>query len=290
MSLWLRGIAVAALMAGISGCALLPRTNHHFAAVRPVVPKQALNAPREDGYYASAKVAIERRDYARALELLQAAQTANPRDVRVLNAFGVVYDKLGRFDLSERYYLEAQALDPTSPVLANNMAWSADLREESGALQAQATSPVDVASAAAPAEAPAVSAAALPSGPFTLRRPPVIRLGFAAEPAPVRLAGRRGMLVVDASGQRNGAAPVVQRLVRLGWTPPRMQTSREARRTTQIVYPTQAAAVAKTLSRTLPGRVTLVDCGRTCQEVRLVLGSDAARWTAARATLRGRLS
>ena len=28
-------------------------------------------------------------------------------DIRVLNAFGVVYDKLGRFDLSARYYDEA---------------------------------------------------------------------------------------------------------------------------------------------------------------------------------------
>jgi hypothetical protein len=290
MSLWLRGVAVAALMAGISGCALLPRTNHHLAAIRPVLPKQALNAPREDGYYASAKVAIERRDYARALELLQAGQAANPRDVRILNAFGVVYDKLGRFDLSERYYLEAQALDPTSEVLANNMAWSADLREESGALQAQTTSPVEVASATPPVDAPAVSAAALPSGPLAMRRPPVVRLGFAAPPAPVRLAGRRGMIVVDASGQRNGSALVVQRLVRLGWTPPRTQVARMTRRSTQIVYPTQAAMIAKTLSRTLPGRVTLVDCGRACEEVRLVLGSDAARWAAARAPMKGRLS
>ena len=41
-------------------------------------------------------------NYGRALEYLQAAKAKDPRNVRALNALGVVYDKLGRFDLSAR--------------------------------------------------------------------------------------------------------------------------------------------------------------------------------------------
>ncbi len=56
------------------------------------------------GYYESAVNAINGRHYALALDYLQAARAAKADDVRVLTAFGVVYDKLGRFDLSARYY------------------------------------------------------------------------------------------------------------------------------------------------------------------------------------------
>ena len=66
-------------------------------------------AHRQDSYYASATAAIGRRDYAEALELLQAArERASPDDVRVLNAFGVIYDKLGRTGSTS----SAQAITP----------------------------------------------------------------------------------------------------------------------------------------------------------------------------------
>jgi hypothetical protein len=80
-----------------------------------------------DRQYAGAVAAIGRRDYASALEFLQLARTRAPNDVRVLNAFGVVYDKLGRFDLSARYYAQADALQPASPIVAANVAYSAVL-------------------------------------------------------------------------------------------------------------------------------------------------------------------
>ncbi len=43
---------------------------------------------------------------------------------RVLNAFAVVYDKMGRFDLSARYYSRARDLDPDSTIVARNQAYS----------------------------------------------------------------------------------------------------------------------------------------------------------------------
>src|SRR5471030_96399 len=78
----------------------------------------------DDGLYDDAVVAVSHRDYASALDLLQTARARNPSDARVMNAFGVVYDKLGRFDLSERYYAQAEALDPGSQIVANNRAYS----------------------------------------------------------------------------------------------------------------------------------------------------------------------
>jgi tetratricopeptide (TPR) repeat protein len=81
-----------------------------------------------DLYYSGAVRAIEARDYAQALDYLQTARVIAPEDVRVINAFGVVYDKLGRFDLSRRYYAQAKALDPTSKVVDNNLAYSERLQ------------------------------------------------------------------------------------------------------------------------------------------------------------------
>jgi len=80
------------------------------------------------GYYDNAVAAINGRHYALALEYLQAARTGKPADVRVLTAFGVVYDKLGRFDLSARYYGQAAAVDPQSKIIATDMDYSRRLQ------------------------------------------------------------------------------------------------------------------------------------------------------------------
>lgn len=94
----------------------------------------------DGGYYADAIAALNVRDYARALDLLQMARAKKPDDVRVFNAFGVVYDKLGRFDLSARYYAQAKALDPGSVIVARNLAYSARLQQQA---TAQAWAPTD---------------------------------------------------------------------------------------------------------------------------------------------------
>jgi hypothetical protein len=106
---------------------------------------------REEAYYQGAVTAIVNRDYAGALDLLQAARAARPDDVRVLNAFGVVYDKLGRFDLSARYYAQASALSPNSPVIMANEAYSAELQH----LQVVGAPPQMAKLAPPPAAAPA---------------------------------------------------------------------------------------------------------------------------------------
>src|SRR3569833_1113655 len=80
------------------------------------------------GYYENAVTAINDRRYGLALEYLQAARNQKPDDVRVLTAFGVVYDKLGRFDLSARYYAQAASLDPKSRIVAADMDYSRKLQ------------------------------------------------------------------------------------------------------------------------------------------------------------------
>lgn len=161
------GLAVVSL--GASGCASL----HHakWASVTSVQVGGS-DATAADGFYADAVAAIEARDYGQALDLLQLARRER-RDVRVLNAFGVVYDKLGRFDLSARYYREALMLEPASPLVRANMAYSQQLQDEwrsprqvaqaASAPPAVAQPATDVAPAAAPAAASnALAAAAQP--------------------------------------------------------------------------------------------------------------------------------
>jgi LytR cell envelope-related transcriptional attenuator len=122
-----RGAFVAMLLIGTSACEpMLDR--FESLAVRPIpLPAGALVLANE-GYYRDAVRAINARDYGRALDYLQAAREKQPDDVRVLNAFGVVYDKLGRFDLSARYYTQARTLDPLSAVVLKNLAYSEELQ------------------------------------------------------------------------------------------------------------------------------------------------------------------
>lgn len=131
-----------ALLPGLCGCAVwrgmasLVRPSPQSAEVRPA-PAPGLVPPDPaavvDRLYARAADAIRVRDYALALEVLQVAAVRAPADVRVLNAQAVIYDKLGRFDLSARYYARALAADPSSAIVAHNMAYSARLSGQAGA-------------------------------------------------------------------------------------------------------------------------------------------------------------
>jgi Flp pilus assembly protein TadD len=103
----LRTATMIAAITGVAGCAVLPKRDR-WVSVKPV-QSTAQQESGIDGDYAAAVSAISRRDYAQALDMLQAANARKIDDVRVLNAFGVVYDKLGRFDLSARYYARARA-------------------------------------------------------------------------------------------------------------------------------------------------------------------------------------
>jgi LytR cell envelope-related transcriptional attenuator len=153
-------LGVASVLAlGANGCASV-QPPARMVEVRPARTPAEPPASAADNLYRMAVAAVDRRDYARALDLLQAARDRTPQDARVLNAFGVVYDKLGRFDLSGRYYAQAQAADPGSAIVAENQAYSNLLQGKAPlpALAAQDVAPVTIPPA--PAQSTGVATAA----------------------------------------------------------------------------------------------------------------------------------
>jgi tetratricopeptide (TPR) repeat protein len=264
MKRFVRSLAILAVAGSSAGCALFPKAAA-WVDFKSVQSAETGRFTREDGYYASAVAAIARRDYATALDLLQAARAAKPDDVRVLNAFGVVYDKLGRFDLSARYYEQAERLDPGSPILARNITYSASL-------QTKVAAPLLLAQAPAPAQV----------APVMRARPAVVKLALAPPTIMAKMSpGQTGrpLEVADLSGQAGGAQATRAALLRLGWSVGEVVADSGGRQAkTTIIYNERNALVAQALQRTLPGPASLKPCA-DCAGVRLALGADAVRWS-----------
>lgn len=186
---------ILGLSVALGGCSLLPfgLGREHRLEARPISPMTELSGRTANPYYDRATAAIARRDYARALDLLQRARGRDATDVRVLNAFGVVYDKLGRFDLSTRYYGQALALDPGSTVIAQNLAYSRALQGPWQAVAPEAVlepAPIEVAVVEPPDPTPRL-----------LRRPPEVELASTGTP-PAAVLPRPSPLALSL-----GAAP-----------------------------------------------------------------------------------
>ncbi|WP_312162176.1 LytR C-terminal domain-containing protein [Phenylobacterium sp.] len=262
-----RSLALLALAPGLAGCALFPKAAA-WVDFKSVQTSEVQRFTREDGYYNSATRAIARRDYAGALEMLQGARAYNPDDVRVLNAFAVVYDKLGRFDLSARYYEQAERLDPGSQILAGNMAYSASL-------QTRLAAPAYAALQPAPAAAPVRSEPALAARPAVVRLGPVQPI-LVARTGPGQMG--RPLELADLSGRAGGAEPVRSALRRLGWSVGEAVVGGERQARTTITYGDRNAMVAQALQRTLPGPASLIRCNDDCQGIRLAIGADAVGW------------
>jgi Tfp pilus assembly protein PilF len=62
--------------------------------------------------------------YGMALKNFRIALVREPKSIDRLNAVAATYDKLGRYDLSERYYANALAVDPKSVLTLNNVGYS----------------------------------------------------------------------------------------------------------------------------------------------------------------------
>jgi tetratricopeptide (TPR) repeat protein len=281
----LRSTALALVAVSLGACALAP---HGLKRHAKWAPTSMITTPQDlapaDGYYYSAKAAIDRRDYAMALDLLQAARSRRPDDVRVLNAFGVVYDKLGRFDLSERYYAQAASLDAGSTIVASNLAYSRELQGLASAEVARplfASSQLPARPLAPPKATPPAfelvnGPALIATGPNLLR----LRLPVSAQPT-LKIAAQTGskLTFVNASGAAGGAELVRVALAARGWTVPSTSVpAAPARRFTTIEYAKADSELAFSLARTLPRPARLIDCGGDCTGVRLEVGMDTANW------------
>jgi tetratricopeptide (TPR) repeat protein len=265
-------VSIVALGASMAGCSTVPkvfswlRGGAHTARfdVRPAVGATA-EAPvvsPTDRLFDDAKAAINRRDYARALDVLQLAKQRSPDDARVLNAIAVVYDKLGRFDLSNRYYQLALAEEPNSPIVMANLRYSERLAAYAGGLR----SGVALA-AASPAPAPAAAAPKTPQ--ITLAQSAVQPV----RAAPLLVGG--SLLVVNASSQPGAPEQVRAQLASAGWTVRTQLQIRPVQAGSQIIFAEPHRRVAEALARTLPFQVALQTCTVDCSGLELVVGENA---------------
>src|SRR5262245_54905677 len=101
------------LAAGLGGC----------AAVNGLASS---TAPSDS--YATGKEKFAAGQFGLALESFQKALDEKGPSVDRLNALGATYDRLSRFDLADRAYRQALALDPESAQTMNNIGYSYLLR------------------------------------------------------------------------------------------------------------------------------------------------------------------
>jgi len=278
-------IALVIAISGVSlgGCASLPsRIAHLFGRPTTVETRaikqetklskvvnlaspEAADAPailassRADRFYDRAVTALKVRDYGRALDLLQLARSEAPDDVRVLNALGVTYDKLGRFDLSDRYYRIALAADPQSQVVRSNMRYSAMLQGETTALAA-------VAPQGRPSPAPAAPVFQAAPAFSLARAESVVRVQ-----SPV-LVGKP-LMIINASGAPTLGVRLQAELADRGWSVVGQQVARHTHAGgAELRFPERHNAAAQALARTLPFPVELVACRSGCDGLTLTLG------------------
>lgn len=177
-------LVASTLVVGLGACSHLPQLTS-LLNIKPVVTAADMKSvgagAASDRLYADAVTAIDKRNYGEAIDLLQVAREAHPGDARVLTAMGVVYDKLGRFDLSDRYYKLAEEADPGSRIVALDRRYSMVLRGAAKpgpgvALALTVPAASDPATSALARSAPTVSA-------------PAMRAAVAALSAPKPLSG-----------------------------------------------------------------------------------------------------
>jgi tetratricopeptide (TPR) repeat protein len=267
VKVWAPALALTvAVGVTLAGCDMHPRK---VARSVPVIPKDAgppdPNAA-EDRLYADAVHAIEERDYATALDDLQLARDARPDDPRVFAALGVVYDKLGRFDLSTKYYDDAERLDPGSKVVAIDRAYSETLQRT----HAVAASGIFTL-AQLEAHPRGGSAAGDTIAAIDTRK--IGRLQLKRINLTARLI-RAGVLVFNATGDAGGADQARVYLARGGWSvgkgAPRVARTDP---TSRIIYPSFASRLGKALAWSLPYRVKLTPC-EDCDRLEIVVGRD----------------
>ena len=111
---------VLAMAIALSGCATFD-----WSGIRALVKVGDQEAVSDiDRALVQGRVQFVQGNYGIAIDSFNAAVTLDPKSVRALNGLAASYDKLGRFDLAQRYYANALALDPESPMTLNNIGYS----------------------------------------------------------------------------------------------------------------------------------------------------------------------
>jgi hypothetical protein len=118
----------------LTGCAGL---NLARFEPRPVVPAGYSAKGSGSELYEQGKRQLQAGHAALAIDSFRRASRVQPDSVDTLNGLAVAYDRIGRYDLSRRYYEAALGRDPNSAMLLHNFGYSLALqgkREEGRAL------------------------------------------------------------------------------------------------------------------------------------------------------------
>jgi len=118
-----RMVAVVVAMS-VSGCAWSD------GVLSPAQPGTETQQPADQ--YGAGKAYFAQGQYGFALESFRAALRQSPDSTRNLNGVAACYDRMLRFDLADRYYEQALALDPNSEQTLNNLGYSNYRRYEEG--------------------------------------------------------------------------------------------------------------------------------------------------------------
>jgi hypothetical protein len=131
------GYALLAACSGGSGVAT-------FSA-RPVVP-EGYGTADAGSPYQSGKRQLEAGNVGLAIDAFRKAIRSEPGSLDALNGLAVAYDRIGRFDLSRRYYEQALGIEPDSATILHNLGYSLTLQgkvQEGRELMARAASSGD---------------------------------------------------------------------------------------------------------------------------------------------------
>ena len=124
------GFNVAAIGFAVLGATSLHARTQPIAGVR--LSESQSTAVSSDPYQ-TGRGLLASGDVTGAIAAFRAALSETPQSVDALNALGVAYDRMGRYDISRSYYDSALAIAPDSPLVLNNLGYSLFLQ---GKLQA----------------------------------------------------------------------------------------------------------------------------------------------------------
>jgi len=261
-------------------------------------------APAKGGdAYAGARQQLDAGNVALAIDGFRQALRANPQSVDALNALGVAYDRLGRFDLSGRYYGAALQLDPNSAKVRHNLALSIRMQMRMNKEEQLAENIVpQVETVAAPASVAQPVTAEVPvrmervsAQEIVLSTRPPAKIGsvtvkldrpevalasaslhpFVPEARQVIEPSR--LHVLNAVGRRGQAGRMRQYLAGVGWRAVSVGDSRRRLQRSVLLFPAGAREKAEALASTLPFRPRTFQSARVRAMV-LVLGRNALRF------------
>jgi tetratricopeptide (TPR) repeat protein len=111
-------ILLAVLVPSLAACQVFqPRHHARIGAAAPVLPKDI-----GEGYLADGRKALDRGEITAAVTAFRNAKLYPGHEAAAFNGLAIAYSRLGRTDLTERFFLEAVALAPDESRFRMNLA------------------------------------------------------------------------------------------------------------------------------------------------------------------------